>query len=269
MGVWDDVIDQPTVVATLDRAVRESATMTHAWLLTGPPGSGRSTAARAFAAALECPQHGCGHCRECHTALDGSHADVEIVTTAGLSIQVRQARELAVLAQARPSVGAWRVIIIEDVDRLTERAADALLKALEEPVSRTVWVLCAPSLEDVIITIRSRSRHVRLRTPSARAVAELLTRRDGIEPELALYAARAAQSHVGLALRLARDEGRRRPHGRSPTRSSSGCWPAAVVMANAVPACRTWPFRDWPGSRPTTSRRRCARSVTACAPTRR
>lgn len=209
MSVWDDVIDQPTVVTTLDRAVRDQTAMTHGWLLTGPPGSGRSTAARAFAAALECPRHGCGECHECRTALDGSHADVEIVATSGLSIPVRQARELALLAQARPSVGAWRVIVIEDVDRLTERAADALLKALEEPVSRTVWVLCAPSLEDVIITIRSRSRHVRLRTPSPEAVAQLLTRRNGIDPQLALDSARAAQSHVGLALRLARDEGAR------------------------------------------------------------
>ena len=206
MTVWDEVIDQPTVVTTLDRAVRDETAMTHGWLLTGPPGSGRSTAARAFAAALECPRHGCGECHECRTALDGSHADVEIVATSGLSIPVRQARELALLAQARPSVGAWRVIVIEDVDRLTERAADALLKALEEPVSRTVWVLCAPSVEDVIITIRSRSRHVRLRTPSAEAVAQLLTRRNGIDPQLALDCARAAQSHVGLALRLARDE---------------------------------------------------------------
>ncbi len=209
MSVWDDIVDQPGAVSTLDRAVREPATMTHAWLLTGPPGSGRSTAARAFAAALQCPQHGCGQCHECQTALAGNHADVEIVSTSGLSIQVRQARELAVLAQSRPSVGTWRVIVVEDVDRLTERAADALLKALEEPVSRTVWVLCAPSLQDVIITIRSRSRHIRLRTPSPQAVAQLLTRRNGIEPGLALDSARASQSHVGLALRLARDEAAR------------------------------------------------------------
>ena len=113
------------------------------------------------------------------------------------------------LSAHRPSVGHWRVIVIEDADRLTERAADALLKAIEEPVARTVWVLCAPAMEDVIITLRSRSRHVRLRTPPTRAVAELLTRRDGVDPSMALYAARAAQSHVGLARRLARDEGAR------------------------------------------------------------
>lgn len=209
MSVWKDVVGQDQAVATLQAAIADPARMTHAWLLTGPPGSGRSIAARAFAAALECPLGGCGECHECHTVLDRSHADVSVMATEGLSIQVKDARELAGLAQRRPSVGAWRVIIIEDADRLTERAADALLKALEEPVERTVWLLCAPSLEDVIITIRSRSRHVRLRTPPADAVAELLTQRDGIDPQVAMYAARAAQSHVGLAKRLATDESAR------------------------------------------------------------
>ena len=141
--------------------------------------------------------------------MDGTHADVDVIATEGLSIKVEQARDLAALSAHRPSVGPWRVIIIEDADRLTERAADALLKAIEEPVARTVWILCAPSLEDVVITIRSRSRHVRLRTPPAAAVAELLERRDGIDGAMAMYAARAAQSHVGLARRLARDEGAR------------------------------------------------------------
>ncbi|WP_457256349.1 DNA polymerase III subunit delta' [Pedococcus sp. P5_B7] len=209
MTVWRDVIGQDSAVATLRRAVTDPASMTHAWLLTGPPGSGRSVAARAFAAALECPLDGCGECRECRTAVDGTHADVDVIATEGLSIKVEQARELAAMSALRPSVGPWRVIIVEDADRLTERAADALLKAIEEPVPRTVWILCAPSLEDVVITLRSRSRHVRLRTPPAEAVAELLHRRDGVEMPMAMYAARAAQSHVGLARRLARDEGAR------------------------------------------------------------
>jgi DNA polymerase-3 subunit delta' len=207
--VWRDVIGQESAVETLHRAATDPGAMTHAWLLTGPPGSGRSVAARAFAAALQCPSAGCGECIECRTAIDGSHADVDVIATEGLSIKVEQARDLAALSAHRPSVGPWRVIIIEDADRLTERAADALLKALEEPVARTVWILCAPSVEDVVITIRSRSRHVRLRTPPAEAVADLLQRRDGIDAPMAMYAARAAQSHVGLARRLARDEGAR------------------------------------------------------------
>lgn len=206
MSVWRDVIGQEAAVAVLERAVQDPASMTHAWLFTGPPGSGRSVAARAFAAALLCPRGGCGECRECRTALDATHADVDVIATEGLSIKVEQARDLVQLAAHRPSVGRYRVIVVEDADRLTERAADALLKALEEPAPRTVWMLCAPSVEDVIITIRSRSRHVRLRTPSVEAVADLLVRRDGVDHSMALYAARAAQSHVGLARRLARDE---------------------------------------------------------------
>ena len=209
MSVWEQVVGQDSAVDTLGRAIREPGSMTHAWLLTGPPGSGRSVAARAFAGALQCPEGGCGLCRECRTAVEGTHSDVTVLSTEGLSIKVEQARDLVALAAHRPSVGPWRVIIIEDADRLTERAADALLKALEEPVARTVWVLCAPSLEDVIITIRSRSRHVRLRTPPVEAVADLLVRRDGVDEPMAMYAARAAQSHVGLARRLAKDEGAR------------------------------------------------------------
>ncbi|HYN30584.1 MAG TPA: DNA polymerase III subunit delta' [Dermatophilaceae bacterium] len=206
MTVWDDVVGQEPAVAALRRAVADPDAMTHAWLFTGPPGSGRSVAARAFAAALLCEAGGCGTCRDCRTALEGTHADVEVVATEGLSIKVEHARELVGLAAHRPSVGRWRVVVVEDADRLTERAADALLKAVEEPVSRTVWMLCAPSVQDVIVTIRSRCRHVRLRTPSVAAVADLLVRRDGIELPMATYAARAAQCHVGLARRLARDE---------------------------------------------------------------
>lgn len=209
MSVWEDVVGQGPAVAVLERAVQDPGSMTHAWLFTGPPGSGRSIAARAFAAALQCPRGGCGTCRECRTALDGTHADVTVVATEGLSIKVDDARHLVQEAAHRPSLGRWRVLIIEDADRLTERAADALLKALEEPAPRTVWMLCAPSSEDVIVTIRSRTRAVRLRTPSSQDVAALLHRRDGIEMSMALHAARAAQSHVGLARRLARDEGAR------------------------------------------------------------
>jgi len=207
--VWDDVVGQDPAVAILQGAVTDPSAMTHAWLLTGPPGSGRSVAAKAFAAALQCPDGGCGSCHECRTALEGTHADVDVIATEGLTLKVELTRDLVQLAARRPSVGRWRVIVLEDADRLHERAADALLKALEEPVDRTVWILCAPSLEDVIITIRSRCRHVRLRTPPVEAVAALLVSRDGIDPGMATFAARAAQCHVGLARRLARDEGAR------------------------------------------------------------
>jgi DNA polymerase-3 subunit delta' len=219
VSVWDDLVGQPHVVEQLRGVVGSSHSrgarvgMTHAWLFTGPPGSGRSTAARAFAAALQChadeADPGCGHCKDCHTVLMGSHADVEVVSTELLSIGVRDTRELVRRAALSPVGGRWQVIILEDADRLTEHAANALLKAIEEPAPRTVWMLCAPSQEDVLPTIRSRCRHVRLVTPTERAVAEVLVRRDGIDPAMAAFAARVSQGHIGRAKRLATDEGAR------------------------------------------------------------
>ena len=222
MSVWDDVVGQEAAVAVLDRAARaasggiggdgpgvEASGMTHAWLLTGPPGSGRSTAARAFAAALQCPDAGCGTCHECRTALSGAHADVTLVATEHVQLRVDDVRPLVTLAQQRPAGGRWRVIVIEDADRLNDVSGNVLLKALEEPPPRTVWLLCAPSPEDVLPTIRSRCRRIGLRVPPPADVAALLVRRDGVDPALAAYAARAAQSHIGLARRLATDEGAR------------------------------------------------------------
>lgn len=181
--------------------------MTHAWLITGPPGSGRSVAALAFAAALQCTGEapGCGRCPGCRTTMARTNADVLVVSTEATTIRIDEARAFVQRAQVAPSAGRWRVMIVEDADRMLERTSNVLLKAIEEPPERTVWLLCAPSPEDMITTIRSRCRHLGLRIPSARAVADLLVRRDGVEPQVALESARAAQSHIGLARALARD----------------------------------------------------------------
>src|SRR5580693_8129601 len=178
--------------------------MTHAWLFTGPPGSGRSVAARAFAAALLCANQGCGECSSCHQVAAGGHADLLLVRPDGLSYGVRQTRDLVLRAAAAPVYGRWRVVLFEDADRATEQAANALLKAIEEPAPRTVWLLCVPSSDDLPTTIRSRCRLVTLRIPPTAAVADVLVA-EGVDQELALAAARAAQGHIGRARRLATD----------------------------------------------------------------
>ena len=209
-GVWADLIGQERSVTVLQRAVAGQAhAMSHAWLLTGPPGSGRSNAARAFAAALQCERGGCGECTACRTALSGAHPDVTLVRTELLSIGVDEVRELVRRASMSPTLGRHQVLVIEDADRVTERGADALLKAIEEPAARTVWILCAPTADDVVATIRSRCRLLTLQTPTIDAVSRLLQSRDGIEPGLADYAARAAQGHVGRARALARNDAAR------------------------------------------------------------
>lgn len=205
--VWSELIGQERAVETLRRAVDgRSHAMTHAWLFVGPPGSGRSNAAKAFAAALQCPRGGCGECEECRTTLTGAHPDVTLLRTEQLSIGVDEVRALVGRANVSPVKQRYQIVVVEDADRITERGADALLKGLEEPAAKTVWLLCAPSPDDVIVTIRSRCRTIKLVTPSDDAVTQLLVTRDAISPALAAHAARAAQGHVGRARMLARSE---------------------------------------------------------------
>ena len=187
----------------------DASAMTHAWLITGPPGSGRSVAARAFAAALQCTGQvpGCGRCKPCRDVMAGSHPDVVRLATEKLLISMEEVKTLVGEAQRRPWTGRWRVLLVEDADRMAERTTNVLLKSIEEPPPQTVWLLCTPSADDVLPTIRSRCRLVTLRIPPADAVAELLVRRDGADPELAARAARASQSHIGLARHLAKDPG--------------------------------------------------------------
>lgn len=212
MTVWDALVGQHRVVEAL-RAAAGGHGMSHAWLFTGPPGSGRSNAAVAFAAALQCErgpeQAGCGECHACHTVLAGSHADVKRVSTEGLSLGVKLVRDLVRSSALSPVGPGWQIIVVEDADRVTEQGVNALLKAIEEPAERTVWMLCTPTVEDVLPTIRSRCRLVALTTPTAADVASFLVRTDQVPDALASYAARASQGHIGRARALARDEATR------------------------------------------------------------
>jgi DNA polymerase-3 subunit delta' len=245
-GVFADLVGQDAVVTELRQAAAAAAAvlrgepatgMTHAWLFTGPPGSGRSVAARAFAAALLCPDGGCGQCASCHQVSAGTHADLLLVRPDGLSYGVRQTRSLVQRAATAPSGGRWQVVLFEDADRATEQAANALLKAIEEPAPRTVWLLCAPSAEELVTTIRSRCRLVVLRTPPAEAIAGVLAG-EGADPARALAAARAAQGHIGRARRLAtdREAAQRRDEVLAVPPRLTGIGPALAAAAALVKA---------------------------------
>jgi DNA polymerase-3 subunit delta' len=202
MSVFSEIVGQSKAIETLTRALHSP---THAWLFTGPPGSGRSNIAKAFAASLVCPNQGCGICTDCQTALLGSHPDVEIFATEGVTIKVDEIRELVSRSTWGASIAPWRITIIEDSDRMTESAANALLKAIEEPASRSIWLLCAPTSDDVLPTIRSRCLLITLTTPTTDQVSNYLQNQEQINKSTADLAATIAQGHVGRARHYAKD----------------------------------------------------------------
>ncbi|ORB12879.1 DNA polymerase III subunit delta' [Mycobacterium noviomagense] len=242
-GVFARLVGQQAVEAELVAAAEAArgdsahkAAMSHAWLITGPPGSGRSVAALCFAAALQCTSDGvpgCGQCRACTTTMAGTHADVRRVIPEGLSIGVDEMRAIVQIASRRPSTGRWQIVLIEDADRLTEGAANALLKVVEEPPPSTVFLLCAPSVdpEDIAITLRSRCRHVALVTPSAEAIARVLVNGDGLDADTATWAASVSGGHVGRARRLATDPEARQRRQRALELARDAATPSRAYAA--------------------------------------
>jgi DNA polymerase-3 subunit delta' len=202
--IWRELFGQSEAIAQLEQAVRNREEgVHHAWLMTGPPGSGRSNLAVALAAALLCSDEGCGTCRSCTLAMSGNHPDIDVLSTEKVGISIEEVRNLVLSSQLGGSMGRYRIMIIEDADRMAERSSNVLLKALEEPPAGTVWILCAPSEADMLPTIRSRVRRITLKTPAVEEVAQLLVERDSIDYALALVVAAEAQSHIGMARRLA------------------------------------------------------------------
>ena len=209
MSVWDSLVCQKPVIDMLSRLAQgDPSQITQSWLICGPPGSGRSNMARAFAAALESPDHGMSAepTRVTQQVLAGTHPDVTVLTTNKVTIGIDQVREIITTSEQMPATAPWRIIIIEDVDRMLERTTNVLLKEIEEPAEHCIWLLCAPSAQDVLPTIRSRTRIVNLAVPSTQAVAGFLTSTTNVEPKVAQRAARLAEGHIGIAKLYATDE---------------------------------------------------------------
>ena len=209
MSVWDSLVGQKPVIDMLSRIAQgDPSQITQSWLICGPPGSGRSNMARAFAAALESPDHGMSAepTRVTQQVLAGTHPDVTVLTTNKVTIGIDQVREIITTSEQMPATAPWRIIIIEDVDRMLERTTNVLLKEIEEPAEHCIWLLCAPSAQDVLPTIRSRTRIVNLAVPSTQAVAGFLTSTTNVEPKVAQRAARLAEGHIGITKLYATDE---------------------------------------------------------------
>ena len=200
MSVWDNVVGQQSVVARLQKVIDQPQALAQSWLFVGPPGSGRSVLARDFAQALECPNGGDGTCEVCHQIELGSFPDVRVLTTQAVTIGIDDVRALVAEAEQMPSVGQWKIFIIEDVDRMSERTTNVLLKSVEEPAEHTIWLLCAPSAQDVLPTIRSRCRLVTLAVPQAQDIAAFLARRyPDLTSSQTAQIARISQGHIGIA----------------------------------------------------------------------
>lgn len=235
---WDDLTGQDDAVAVL-RAAAAGEGLTHSWLITGPPGSGRSNIAYAFAAAL-IARPGDEADTDAQVAAR-THPDLGVLSTEGVTILRQAVKDVVAASQFSPSVGRYRVMVIEDADRMAELSSNVLLKALEEPPPRTIWILCAPSDADLLPTIRSRVRTVRLRVPAVEEVAELIARRDGVSLPDAQRAAREAQSHIGMAHRLATNAEARTRRARTlelalGIRSVSGAVLAAAELLDVATA---------------------------------
>ena len=203
--VFDTLVAQDRTVAALRQYVKNPV---HAYLISGPVGSSLHDAALALAAGLQCPQGGCGTCDTCRLVMSGNDTDVYWAERAGVSWRIDELREAERVARRRPLGEGYQIIVLEEIELTTtgsSPSAPALLKSLEEPPSRTIFILTAEEIPDALATIKSRCVEVTLRGLGATDLEEIL-RREGAPPVLARAAAHAANGNLRRARVLVGDE---------------------------------------------------------------
>ncbi|HEX3424626.1 MAG TPA: ATP-binding protein [Acidimicrobiales bacterium] len=229
--LFADVVGQEAAVAALRAA---SARPVHAYLLVGPPGTGKRQAATAFAAALLCPSGGDGSCDTCRRVLAGVHPDVVTIEREGPWITMDMAREISVAASRSPVEGNRKVLLLSDF-HLVRDAGPALLKTIEEPPPSTVFVIMAEFVPPELVTIASRCVTIDFGPLPLEAVVTAL-QADGIEASRASDLAAAAEGRLDRARLLARDPEfviRRRTWQEVPSRLD-GTGATAVAIAGEL-----------------------------------
>ena len=230
-ALFEDVVGQPRAVAQLTAAARRPV---HAYLLHGPPGSGKRAGARGLAAALLCPNGGCGMCNACRRALAGTHPDLVVVERTGAALDIDEARAIVSRAQRRPLESSRQVLVVTDV-HLAVKAAPALLKTVEEPPPATVFILLADDLPPTLATIVSRCVLVPFDPVPDAAVVDWLMAR-GVEPAHAESVARASGGRIDRALLLVSDAGfaARQDRWRAVPSRLDGTGAVAAEMSNEL-----------------------------------
>jgi len=197
--LWDNIVGHGTIKRSLENAV-EQGRVNHAYIFSGPSGVGKFMTARAFAAAMLCPEGGCGECNVCRRVVEEKHPDVLVVRPAGKNIPVETIRALRLDAFRKPTEADRKVYIIKNADRMWDEGASTLLKVLEEPPGNTVFVLISANPEGMLPTIRSRCQQINFSLVPAVELREYLIERKGVSSEKAELVVRLTGGVLGRAL---------------------------------------------------------------------